>query len=133
MSLAGDSVRQPYICRACLAQSTRQYHATSPRSADTQPFYQRIQNAIFGSKESKRSEERREVARQNQLEAIKAEGPERATRTRRSGNVVYEIADIVDPTTHEDYVAASNWQGLENVGGEEWVKQQADQGEKYTG
>jgi hypothetical protein len=91
-----------------------------------------MQDALFGSKEKKRSDELREAARKTQLENIKTEG-ELAVKTRVVEDVVYEIADVVDPTLHEDYVPASDWHGLEVVGGEAWVKQRADQGEQYTG
>lgn len=52
---------------------------------------------------------------------------------RIDGGRVYEIAEIVDPTTHSDYIVARDWKGLERIGGPEWVRARADGGEKYTG
>lgn len=136
LSLATESARRPYICRACLAQATRQLSTSTPRNAaaSSEPFYKRIQNSLFGTKESKATEKFREEQRVKRLEELKESGADREVEKveMRNGRV-YEVAEVVDPITHKDYIVSRNWRGLESVGGEEWVRQRADSGEKYVG
>lgn len=99
------------------------------------PFFQRIKQSLFGSKESKEAEEQREEKTQQRLKELQerqryeldvvAETDKKGTR--------YEVAPIVDPSTNKDYVVASTWDGLESVGSEAWVKARADRGEQYQG
>ncbi|CZT15747.1 uncharacterized protein RCC_01581 [Ramularia collo-cygni] len=134
LSLATETARQPYICRACLAQSTRQLSTSNPRNASSQPFYKRIQDSLFGSKESKAAEERLELAREKQLEAIRQAGPDEQVKNDESQNEGrLKVAAVVHPTTHKNYVVSRTWKGMERIGSEAWVTQRADQGEKYVG
>lgn len=135
LSLATESTaRNTYICRACLMQTSQQQQI---RHASSEPFYKRIQNSLFGTKESKAAEAHRESARQKQLQDLKSATPEEKEAAREKVELhngqVYEVAEIVDPATHADYVVSRDWKGMERVGGEEWVRRRADGGEKYVG
>lgn len=133
LRLASAPARDPFICRACLAQSTHHFSTSTLRNAQ-EPFFKRIQKTLFGSKESKAAEAKREAMRKKELEQIKASGRARKTETVRSvTGRSFEVAERVDPITHSDYVSSQDWHGMESIGGEQWVKQRADGGEQYFG
>ncbi|KAK4620000.1 hypothetical protein CLAFUW4_11266 [Fulvia fulva] len=132
LRLAAESLQQPYVCRACLAQA-RSIHTTSPRFAgvqDDEPFWKRMRKNLFGSKEATHADKSREEKRKRRLEEQPRTGP--VTKTDTKGRV-WEVAEVVDPTTHSNYVVSNTWQGLESVGSEEWVRRRADGGEQYQG
>lgn len=134
LRLASSSSTQQYVCRACRAHAARQFHTSTPDSAEL-PFYKRLQNTLFGSKESQEAQKSREEKQRQRSAEVQArddagEGPE--IKTSKSGKQ-YEVAAIVEPGTHEGYVPATNWDGLERVGNTDWVKAKADQGEQYVG
>lgn len=94
-----------------------------------------MQNSLFGSAESKEAGIKRDEARKKQLEDLSNLSEEErrgANVTTREGRE-YEIAQVVDPSLDKGYVAATDWEGLERVGGEGWLKKRADKGEKYSG
>lgn len=131
--IVGPSPTQ-YVCRTCRAQAVRQFHTPSRRAAEV-PFWKRMQQTIFGSKESKEAEQSREEQRKRRLEDLSQQDPTTSIldkRTDRRGRE-YEVAAVVDPTINSDYVQAANWDGLESVGSADWVKARADQGEQYAG
>lgn len=129
LTLAIPPPHRAYICRACLAQGARQFSISRRIDAEL-PFFQRMRNSIFGSKESNELQKQREAAQQRKLEKTKAQG-QSADRLTRSGG--FEIAEIVDPSTHEDYIASNTWEGLESIGSAEWIKAKDDRGEQYSG
>ncbi|KAK5680462.1 hypothetical protein LTS10_007390 [Elasticomyces elasticus] len=137
LGLAALPRSQQYVCRACRAQAGRQFH-TSNRDLAEVPFFQRLKQQIFGSKESQQAEKSREEKNKQRLEELhKSSGSgsgsgELEVKTGRHGQQ-YEVAAIVDPSDTKDYVPAQGWDGLERVGSEEWVKARADQGEQYYG
>lgn len=133
LRLAATRPTQQYVCLTCRAQAARQLHTSTPRLADV-PFYKRLQESLFGSKESKEAERSREEKQKRRLEEV-AERDNSAgleVTTDKRGRQ-YEVAAIVDPTINRDYVQATSWDGLESVGSVEWVKQRADRGEQYVG
>lgn len=85
---------------------------------------------LFGSKEATHADKSREEKRKRRLEEQPRTGP--VTKTDTKGRV-WEVAEVVDPTTHSNYVVSNTWQGLESVGSEEWVRRRADGGEQYQG
>ncbi|KAK5732873.1 hypothetical protein LTR17_010146 [Elasticomyces elasticus] len=137
LGLAALPRSQQYVCRACRAQAGRQFH-TSNRDLAEVPFFQRLKQQIFGSKESQQAEKSREEKNKQRLEELhKSSGSgsglgELEVKTGKHGQQ-YEVAAIVDPSDTKDYVPAQGWDGLERVGSEEWVKARADQGEQYVG
>ena len=134
LSLLGSSQKQQYICRACRVQVIRQFHS-SQRVAAGDPWMQRIKNTLFGSKESKDAEEKREKARQTRVkELTEQDAGKPGVEVKSGGNgKEYEVAAFVDPAINKDYVRATTWDKLESVGSEEWVRARADQGERYIG
>lgn len=132
LRLAGDSSRQQYVCRACLAQASRQLH-TSPRTLADVPWWKRMQESVFGSDKSKKDEASREQKRKTRLaNAPQREKSELETKI-GAGGKEYVIAEVVDTYTHNDYVVSQTWDGLESIGSEAWVRQRADMGEQYQG
>ncbi|KAK3112523.1 hypothetical protein LTR53_011130 [Teratosphaeriaceae sp. CCFEE 6253] len=123
-----------YVCRACRAQAARQFHTTPASHADL-PFFKRLQQTIFGSKETAQAEKSREEKQQRRLDELKEQpedGVEVEVKIGRDGKR-YEFAAIVDPTENKEYKPAVTWKGLEKVGSEKWVAGRADQGEGYVG
>ena len=123
-----------FICHTC-RQHLRAIHTTAPLAAE-QSFLTRLRNSVFGSKESKAAEQKREEARANRAAELAKQDPEE----RRTGEVVrdwqgreFTVAPVVDPSVDKGYVPATNWEGLERIGGEKWVRDRADGGEKYHG
>ncbi|CAK4031892.1 Dolichol-phosphate mannosyltransferase subunit 3 [Lecanosticta acicola] len=131
MRLAAEPTRKPYICRACLAQGARQFHASSRNNADV-PFWKRMKESVFGSEDATRDEASREEKQRKRLEQAAEGDTGLQTKTDRFGNE-YVSAEIVDPSTRKDYKPANTWEGLERIGSEAWVRKRADQGEKYVG
>jgi len=133
LTLIGSSARRPYICRACRSQAARQFHST-PRNAEV-PFYQRISETLFGKKktpedekkEQKELEKKRIDLAQRDADRVALETAEGKPKSK------YQVAQLVDPAVNKDYVLSSNWQGLRRIGGEKWIKQNQDPGEKYVG
>lgn len=92
-----------------------------------------MQDSLFGTKEAAKAQESRDLKTKQRLEEVaKKDSNEPETRTDKHGHV-FHVAEIVDPSTHDNYVQATTWQGLERVGSEQWVRQRADQGEQYSG
>ena len=126
--------RQPYVCRSCRAQAIRQIH-TSPISRAELPFFKRIQNSLFGSKESQAVEKSQEEKQQKRYEEVaEREGTfsDVEIRTDSRGRE-YEVAALVDTLIDKNYVPATNWDGLERIGSQKWVEEMADRGDAYTG
>jgi hypothetical protein len=71
---------------------------------------------------------RQEEATQQELER----GGPAEVKFGRNGEQ-YQIAARYDPVSDKEYVQAVSWDGMERVGGEEWLKKQADREEKYVG
>ncbi|KAK4541166.1 hypothetical protein LTR36_008240 [Oleoguttula mirabilis] len=134
LRLATSRPTQQYVCTACRAQAARQFHTSSPRRAD-EPFYRRLQQTIFGSKESKDAEQSREAKQKRRVEELAISRNDDAAlevKTDKHGRQ-YEVAAMVDTTVNKDYVQSTTWAGLESVGSVDWVQQRADRGEKYVG
>lgn len=92
-----------------------------------------MQESIFGSEKSKKEEESREVKRKERAKAAESRtSGVRAQKKGRDGQT-YEIAEFVDPESHTDYKPTMSWNGLERMGGDEWVRRRADKGEQYVG
>ena len=140
--LASPSTHQHhYICRTCLQHSpsaTRTLHTTPALSAELS-FLQRLQNSVFGNKESREASKKREEAHQKRVEEL----AQQQTHGQQPGREVvrdwqgreFEVAALVDESVDgaRGYVPASSWEGLERIGGEEWVRRRADGGEVYLG
>lgn len=93
-----------------------------------------MQQSLFGSKESRESDKNREEKQLKKLAEDNKEGVSTAPyETTVKGGQVYRVARLIDPSSNKDYVPAETARGLERVGGEAWVKQRMDKGEKYTG
>ena len=95
-----------------------------------------MKNTLFGSKEAKEKEKKREEAQQ--AEVAKAAAAQRdgqtALRVKKRNGVKYQVAPIIDPKAPpRDYVPATTWEGLEHIGGKEYVKKVQDRGEVYQG
>lgn len=132
LRLASESPRQQYVCRACLAQASRQFH-TSPNSRAEQPWWKRLQDSVFGSEQSKKAETSREEKRKKKLEEVAQRGKGELETKVGTGGKEYVIAEVVDTYTHKDYVLSQTWDQLESIGSEEWVRKRADMGEQYQG
>ena len=122
-----------YVCRACRAQAARQFHTSIRNHADI-PFFQRLQQQLFGSKEAQQAEKSREEKRVQQAEDLKQRGNVNQLEVKVAKNgQQYEVAAVVVPNETTDYVQALHGKELERVGSEAWVKARADQGEQYAG
>lgn len=117
-----------FVCRACI----RQYHP-SPAFRAEMPFWKRMSNSLFGSKEDKAVEEKRDEAHQKRLEELKEQGGATTEQYVDDAGREWTIAAIVDPSLNKEYVQAQRWDGLEWVGSKEWVARRNDGGEAYTG
>lgn len=139
LRLSTDISRQTYVCRSCRANTTRQFHTSLPLAASQEPFLTRMRNSLFGSKESKEAEKRREERTKQKIEELRGRGRERGheqediEEVTGKGGRVLEVAPFVDPAINKDYVVATTWDELENVGSEKWVKAKNDRGEQYVG
>ncbi|KAK5118023.1 hypothetical protein LTR62_004067 [Meristemomyces frigidus] len=137
LRLATSSTTQRYTCRACRAQAARQFHTSVPREAEV-PFYKRLQETLFGSKQAQNAEKVREEKRGDRSVELRGKGGEEAeagaveVKMGKNGQR-YEIAALVDPDLTKNYTPATTWDGLQRVGSEEWVKARADRGEQYVG
>ena len=123
--------KRPYICRSCRAHAVRQFHSSQYAGAEL-PFLKRIQQTLFGSKESKEAEAKREEEEQKRTQEL-AKRDNSGRKTKKHGSRIYNIAPVVDPSVNKDYVPATKWDGLERIGSREYAKAKADQGEKYVG
>lgn len=120
-----------YVCRICRAHANRQFH-TSPILAAEMPFLTRIQQTLFGPKKLKETEEKQEgISEKKTKKLAKRDGS--VKQTLRVGQKVYDLAPVVDPAVNTDYIPATTWDNLERIGSREYVKAQADRGEKYVG
>lgn len=134
-SSSSTTPSQQYICRTCRQHALRRtLHTISPLRAE-ESFLTRIRQSVFGSKESKDAGRKREEARQQRVEELSTQPEEE-----RSGQVIvdrqgreWEVAALVDESLNKDYVPATTWEGLKRIGGEKWVRQRADSGERYHG
>lgn len=129
------SSRQQFVCGTCRAHLIRQLHS-SPRVLAEEPFLSRIKNTLFGSKDAKEKEQKREEAQK--AEVAKAAAAQRdgqtTLRVKKKNGVKYQVAPIIDPKAPpRDYVPATTWEGLEHIGGKEYVKKVQDRGEVYQG
>jgi hypothetical protein len=130
-----QSARQRFVCRACRAHFIRQLHS-SPRVFAEEPFLSRLKNTLFGSKEAKEKEQKREEAQQEEVAKAAAAQKDGQTglRVKKKKGVKYQVAPIIDPKAPpRDYVPATTWEGLEHIGGKEYVKKVQDRGEVYQG
>lgn len=134
LRLLVNTAGQPFVCRSCRVQAIRQFH-TSPVAAAQLPFYKRIQETLFGTKESKAADKQREEKQQKKYEDLAQREDalsDLEIRTDSKGRE-YEVAALVDSTINKDYVPAADWKGLESVGSKQWVRERADTGDVYTG
>lgn len=130
LRLATSRSRQPFVCRTCRAQAVRQFHASASR-----PFIKRIRESLFGSKESKEAERKREEKVQQRIQEQARRDAAKEDLVTRVGNKgrKYKVAAIVDPSINPEYVMSTNWDGLKRIGSAKWIKERADPGEKYVG
>lgn len=135
LRVASDSSRQQYVCRSCLAQAARQLHTTSRRSGPND-FLSRISKTIFGDKKAEEKQKKLKeaaVARgEGGQEIVETSSTNVKSKVKING-VTYERAERVEPATNKDYLPSTTWDGLERVGGEQWVKKRLDMGEQYSG
>ncbi|KAF2725064.1 hypothetical protein K431DRAFT_291241 [Polychaeton citri CBS 116435] len=111
----------------------RQFH-TTPIPRATEPWYRRMRDTIFGDKESEEAKRVQGIQREGAVEMAQTRDPNAGleTKTDEHGNV-YEIAVSVDKLNDRDYVPATSWHGLDRIGGDEWLRQQQDEGDEYQG
>lgn len=128
LKLAAEPARQPYICRAC----ARQFSSTPSNAAEV-PFWRQVTRSIFGDKKSEQAAASRDEKQQKKVEEVAKSVPKELEKQVDSRGNVYEVARIIAKSTHSDYEPAQTWDGLERVGSEQWVRQRADGGEKYSG
>ncbi|WPH02832.1 Hypothetical protein R9X50_00570000 [Acrodontium crateriforme] len=133
LRLVVDGPRAQYVCQSCRLHAARQFSTTS-RHAVEMPWLKQMQQNLFGSKESRESDKIREEKQQKKIADDNKEGISTAPyETTVKGDQVYRVARLIDPSSNKDYIPAENWNRLERVGSEAWVKKRADKGEKYTG
>lgn len=136
LELLAIRTHQHHICRSCRAQHTRQLH-TSPRTlADNKPYLQRVKESVFGpGKKSEAEQKWEEEAAERTKEMARWYDSEGSMEQRasRDNTEVYTIAPIVDPTVNKEYEPAGTWDGLERMGGKQWIKAKQDAGEVYEG
>ncbi len=127
-SVLAQYSRQQFVCRSCRARLIRQLHS-SPRVRAEQPLLERLKTSIFGSKEAKEKEKKREVA-QRKAVAKAASDEANELKILQSNGVRYRIAPVVDQErTYPGYTPATTWDGLEHIGGKAYVKRVQDHGE----
>ncbi|KAF2772855.1 hypothetical protein EJ03DRAFT_371763 [Teratosphaeria nubilosa] len=126
------SPQQAYVCRACRRHAARQF-STARAAAAEKPFYARWRDILFGSDQSRAAAKSREEKTKRRLGEAAARAPGELEKKRDKWGREYEVPALIDPSTHKDYVQAQTWDGLEMVGGVEWVKARADRGEPYRG
>ena len=130
---AARPVGQQHICRACMVQAARQLHTSTRRDAEV-PWSQKVKNLFFGSAEGRAAEESRENARKKRLQRQEAGEEVETLETLKDRKFrAFKTAAVVDSSTDSTYVPAHDWQGLETIGSEQWVKAQADKGEVFVG
>lgn len=122
------SQSQKYVCRACI----RQYHP-SPAFRAELPFWKRMTNSLFGTKEEKVATEKRDEAHQKRLQELAETGAGQTEQYIDDQGREWTIAAVVDPSINKEYVQAQRWDGLEWVGSKEWVARRDDGGEAYVG
>ncbi len=93
-----------------------------------------MRESLFGSKESKETEKRRQEKIKQKLEeqSKKDAASKVEIKVDRHGRE-YEVAALVDVSINPDYIQSSNWDGLKRIGSERWVKESRDKGEPYMG
>jgi len=126
---------QHYVCSSCRLRAARRQLSTSAPLAAELPFYKRIQQTLFGSEETDRAAKSREEKRRKRLQEVAEKAGDDSVLEvikDKKGNE-YEVAALVETSTHKDYVQATNWDGMESVGSVQWVRERADQGEVYRG
>lgn len=120
--------RSQFVCRACI----RQYHPTPALRAEL-PFWKRIQNSLFGSKEKQEATEQREQAHQAHLQELAEQGGGEVKLYFDEEGREWQIAAVVDPSINKKYVQAQRWDGLKWMGTKEWIALKEDNGETYVG
>jgi hypothetical protein len=121
--LAISANSQQHVCRACLS---RQFHSTPQRDLDPKSFFGEMTSKIFGTKETKKAEERRDVAKEEHIT-----NQEKAPDTiAAADNKVYKIAKA---PAADKYEAAKTWTGLPRIGGDAWAKKQGMEKTVYVG
>jgi hypothetical protein len=97
------------------------------------PFWKRMTNTLFGSKEDKVATEKRDEAHQERLSKLDKDGVGKTETYIDDQGREWKIAAVVDPSVNKEYVQAQRWDGLEWVGSKEWVARKSDAGETYVG
>lgn len=133
LRLASNLSLQPYICSRCRAQAVRQFHSSPASSA--LGFVKQIRESLFGTAESKEAKEKREeTVQKKEQDQAKRDAARTALETKKDAKgKVYEVAATIDPFVNPEYVVSSNWDGLRRIGGDRWIKEQRDPGQKYVG
>jgi hypothetical protein len=121
--LAISANSQQNVCRACLS---RQFHSTPPRDLDPGSFFGGLSSKIFGTKETKKAEERRDAAKEEQV----ANQDKLPDTIAAADNKVYKIAKA---PAADKYTAAKTWEGLPRIGSDVWAKQQGMEKTVYVG
>lgn len=129
LSLATTQPSSHYICHSCRAHALRSFSTTVPLAAE-QPFWKRLQESVFGSKGSEEK-----AAKRDQLNATRAreQSADKPGEYVDAKGRVWEKAAIVDPSVNSNYQPASDWKGLERIGGAQWMRERGDGGEVYRG
>jgi hypothetical protein len=90
-------------------------------------------NSLFGTKEQKAANEKRDEAHQQRLQELAEQGGGKTETFVDDKGREWTIAAVVDPSVNKQYVQAQRWDGLEWVGSKEWVARKSDAGEAYVG
>ena len=132
-NIISHTSRQLFLCRACRAQFIRQLHSSPRVLAEERPFLQRMKDSLFGSRESKEKDAKRNEAQSKALQEAAADDPTKLKIKRRKG-ATYRIAPVIDPKgSYEGYTPATTWDNLEHIGGTEYARKVNDRGEVYQG
>jgi hypothetical protein len=120
--LAVSANGQQTVCRSC---RSRQFHTSPSRNLDPSSFFGGLTAKVFGTKESKAAEERREAA---QVKAV--ENRDKApTSIVAADKKTYKFARMTEPSI--EGVLPDNWFPL--IGTEKWAKKQGMKETVYVG
>lgn len=133
LRLASHPPPHQHVCLVCRTHAARQFSTSASRTAGL-PFLRQIKETLFGTKETRETEARREKkSSEKKTPEKKTSAPASSVEEIEIGSRKYKIAARVDPDVQKDYVPASKDNKLQRLGSVEWVKRRADKGEKYAG
>lgn len=94
-----------------------------------------MRDTLFSGKKDEAEQKWEEDAAERKMEMARQYDASRPMKQRpsRDNTQMYNVAPVVDPTVNKEYIPATTWDGLQSMGGRQWVKAKKDGGEVYKG